>query len=283
MASKRATRAKKSAPPRAAPRRAARSRDEPPPRVVEAGPLVPADGVEAFRAALTAGEPWYPALLEVIGRWVSAEETVDGVHYRYLIAGEAFDWLRLAQRLLEAAGDAVPADEAERLLLFGLPPEAADGADDESFARAIGGEKHRAHLNFRYGVIVEEALLLSAEQELQKAGRLAGERGGPADVAAYERVYGQSFDELMGMYDMDSGVAPVDSLSMMDFQEFTYWCSKHRFRTGEPARVASDTRKALALLSTMEAGRARLARLSAGATAAGQPRVAVIEGSVAEG
>ena len=27
----------------------------------------------------------------------------------------------------------------------------------------------------------------------------------------------------------------------------------HRFRTGEPARVASDTRKALALLSRMEA------------------------------
>ena len=99
MTSKRATRTRKSA--------ARRAVEEP--RVVEAGALAPADGAEAFRAALRAGEPWYQALLEVIGRWVAAEETVDGVHYRYLIAGEAFDWLRLAQRLLEAAGDAVPA------------------------------------------------------------------------------------------------------------------------------------------------------------------------------
>ena len=65
------------------------------------GPLDSGQGVEAFLRLLERGEPWYPALLTVIARWTASEETVDGVYYRYLIGGEAFDWLRLAQRLIE--------------------------------------------------------------------------------------------------------------------------------------------------------------------------------------
>ena len=223
------------------------------------GPLEPDAGVATFLESIERGEPWYPTLLDVIGRWVAQEETVDGVHHRYLIAGEAFDWMRLAQRLLEGAGERVAADEAERLLLFGLPP---DGSDDEDFARAIGPQKHSAHLNFQYGVVVEEALLLSAEQELQKAGALSGSQSELADIAAYERVYGKPFEELMGLYRADTGSAVGEEMSLGEMQTFTYWCSKFRFRMGEPARVASDTRKALALLSTMESGRARLGGLA---------------------
>jgi len=232
--------------------------------VGEIAALDPGAGVARFREQLELGEPWYPALLGVIGRWVAAEEDVGGVLYRYLIAGEAFDWLRLAERLLEAVGELVPVEEAERLVLFGLPPDGGE-AQGEEFARSIGTQKHRGHLNFVYGVVVEEALLLSAERELQKAGSLSGSSGGPVDVAAYERVYGKSFPELAVMYRAESGAMLGERVRVPDLQAFTYWCSKYRFRMGEPARVASDTRKALALLSTMESGRARLGGLSAAA------------------
>ncbi len=195
----------------------------------------------------------------MIGRWVAAEETLKRERYLYLIAGEAFDWLRLAQRLIESAGKLVPADESERLLLFGVPP---DGADEEEFARALGPEKHRAHLNVQYGVIVEEALLLSAENDLNKAGALSGSNGSMADVEAYERVYGRPYEELLGMYGAETDQPAGERMSLTEMQAFTYWCSKYRFRLGEPARVASDTRKALALLSTMEPSRARLGGLS---------------------
>lgn len=225
------------------------------------GPLEPEAGVRAFREALLAGRPWYPSLLEVVGRWVAAEESVDGEPYRYLIAAEAFDWLRLAQRLLEGASDLVPAAEAEQLLLFGLAP---DGGDEEEFARAVGAQKYRAHLNFQYGVVVEEALLLTVELELLKAGTLAGVEGAHADVSAYALVYGRAYEELLGMYRAETGAVSGERMALSQLQSFTYWCSKYRFRMGEPARVASDTRKALALLSTMEAGRGRLGRRSAG-------------------
>ena len=202
------------------------------------------------------GQPWYPALLEVVARWAAAEEELNGVRQRYLIGGEAFDWLLLAQRLLAEVEEQIPTGELERLLIFGLPP---DGSTEEDFARAIGGPKHRAHLNFQYGVTVEELLLLSAELELQKAGRLAGAGQPQPDVLAYERVYGKSLEELQLLYATETDTRLAARMRQTELQAFTYWCSKYRLRHSEPARVASDTKKAIALMSRMEGGRGRLA------------------------
>ena len=218
-------------------------------------PLEAEEGVATFVAGLRADQAWYPALLQIVARWVTADERADGANYHYLLGGEAFDWRRLAERLLDAAGDLVPAEEAERLLFDGKPPEGED-ASEEAFARAIGREKYRAHLNFQYGVTIEETLLLQAETELQKARSLDGVRGEPADVAAYERVYGKPFLELVAEYRIETGAALAEQVSQAELAAFTYWCSKYRFRLAEPARVASDTRKALALLSRLEAERA---------------------------
>lgn len=219
----------------------------------EGGPLGPEEAREAFIAALKRGAPWYPALLDVVARWVAPTEDDDGVANTYLIAGEAFDWLHLAERLVEAAGRLVPRHEAERLLVHG---EAPDGSDELAFARAIGPSKHRAHLNFQYGVVVEEALLLSAELELYKARPINGALEEPADVLAYERVYGRTLPELLQLYRADGGPHLAGRVRHADWQAFTYWCSKYRFKMGEPARVASDTRKALALLSRLRSEQA---------------------------
>lgn len=227
-------------------------------RVPREGPLNPEQGVESFRRALERSDEWYPALLAVIARWSHPREERDGTIYHYLIGGEAFDWLLLAERLLGEVNDLVPPQEAERLLLFGIAP---DAGDDESFEAAIGTPKYRAHLNFQYGVVIEELLLLSVEQEYQKAGRLVGSGQAMPDVAAYDHVYGKSLDELMMLCGSECDVPLLSPISLKNWQSFTYWCSKYRVRTGEPARVASDTRKAVALMSRLESGRVRLGRM----------------------
>ena len=53
------------------------------------------------------------------------------------------------------------------------------------------------------------------------------------------------------------GLARDERMAQAELQAFTYWLSKYRVRTGEPARVASDTKKAMAMMSRLEAGRAR--------------------------
>jgi hypothetical protein len=227
-------------------------------RVPREGPLTPEQGIEAFRRSVERNAPWYPALLDVIARWVASEEVVEGVRLRYLLAGEAFDWLLLAHRLIETLPDgALPVFEVEELLIFGRPP---DRSSEDDFAQAIGPQKHRAHLNFQYGVVTEELLLLAVEEEIHKEGRIVHAGLEVPEVAAYERVYGKTLDELRILYLEESGQRVRDQMPMSGMQQFTYWLSKYRLRVSDPARVASDTRKALAEMSRLERARNRLGR-----------------------
>ncbi len=76
--------------------------------------LAPAGDAEVIKyleQAITSGKHWYIALLETIRLWGTVEETHNGRTYCYLIAGEAFDWLLLAERLCEAVDGLLPDDE----------------------------------------------------------------------------------------------------------------------------------------------------------------------------
>lgn len=221
------------------------------------GPLLPDQAVEAYRRALRRGDDWYDALLVIVARWVAPSEILEGVEQVYLVGGEAFDWLRLAQRLIDAAGDLVPPAESERLLIMGLAPRTET---EEEFERAIGPAKYRAHLNFQYGVVIEELLMLATEQELLKAGGLTHYGRRNADIAAYEHVYGKPLEELKALYAQDEGREVTEEMDLSAMHAFTYWLSKYRLRFMEPARVASDTKKAMTMMARLEGNRARADR-----------------------
>lgn len=219
--------------------------------------------LEIFMCALDAGEPWFDALMRAIALWQRPQETVDGRRYRYLVGGEAFDWLLLAERILDAAGGRMPDAEVERLLFHGRVPEdgtiADDGArvDDAGLREMIGDTKHRAHLNYLYGVVVEEALQYSVELEVSKERLTLHMPDRRADDAThdpvYARIYGRTRADLLAQFRDEHGLPDGPQISLGDLREFMYWLFKYRVKTSEPARVASDTRKALAQLSSMEA------------------------------
>lgn len=229
--------------------------------------------LEIFLCALDAGEPWFDALMRAIAVWQRPHETVDGRQYRYLVGGEAFDWLLLAERILEAAGDRVPDDEAEHLLFHGRVPEGDavpdDGGrvDDASLREMIGDTKHRAHLNYLYGVVVEEALQYAVEMEVSKERLTLHMRDPRVDEAlhdpVYERIYGRTRADLLAQFRDEHGLPHGPQIGLSDLREFMYWLFKYRVKNAEPARVASDTRKALAQLSAMEAAVRRARRRAA--------------------
>ena len=193
---------------------------------------------------------WFIAVLEGVGQWPLAEEEVNGCRYRYLIGGEAFDWLLLVERLCEALDDLTPEEEREALLVHGrFPTEVSE----ETFRRLLGAAKYRAHLNFRYGVQVEEALQLSVAQEVQKERLCRVWENGHIDDDVCSRIYGATRRELFARFQGGRGLSG-DSVSLGDLHEFTYWLFKHRVNNADPARVASDTRKGLAMLSRLQAG-----------------------------
>ncbi len=210
------------------------------------------DAVLHFRAAVAAGAPWHRALLEAMSLWTLPEESYDGRRYKYLLQGEAFDWLLLAERLCDAiddAGGAVPADAKERLLFTGRLPEPME---EDEFRDLIGVTKHRAYLNFHYGVVLEEALQLAAEEEARKR-HMARCFTDTEDLVeeAFRQLYQKSRSELLEEFRTGVRMDRRRGMNLTDLKEFTYWLHKRRIDLWDPARVASDTRKAITRLEKL--------------------------------
>jgi hypothetical protein len=200
--------------------------------------------IKHLKQAIRDGKNWYIALMEAIRLWRSPEEEYKGELYRYLIGGQAFDWLRLAERLLEEIKDEVPEEERIDLLFFDRPP--IDMTEAE-FKAAMGTIKYRAYLNFLYGVLIEQALLLAVVYEIRK-GRFAPMDPEKETNTAYRKIYRADMSELLDAFQKEMKYPRRVSLTLTEMKEFTYWLFKYRVKKSEKPKIASDTKKALALI-----------------------------------
>ena len=133
------------------------------------------------------------------GEWTVPRETLDQVETDYLIGGKrsiGCCWRSVCCGGVPASF--LPSDEVERLLFDGVLPAEITEAH---FKSALGPEKYRAHLNFFYGVVVEEALWYAVEREVEKERGVRGLHGlgGVQDVIA-ERLYRASFGALLSRF-----------------------------------------------------------------------------------
>ncbi len=210
-------------------------------------PDTDAEAIEHFRRAVADGKHWYIALLEAIGLWTSAEEVRNGRTYRYLIEGEAFDWLLLAERLCETVGGLLPDDEQDALLLHSRP---ALALSPEEVGELMGSDKYHQYLNYFYGVTVEGVLLLAVQEEVRKERQiLSSNKEHEVANEAYRRIYGATRAALLKRFRREKGYTQLNSITLTELKEFTYWLFKYRLKESEKAKVASDTRKALRLLN----------------------------------
>ena len=209
-------------------------------------PLTLTGDAEAIRhlgQTIASGKHWYIALLEAIGLWASAEETHNGRTYRYLIAGEAFDWLLLAERLCQAVDGLLPDDERMALLFHGESPL---DITMEKFKELIGHEKYRQYLNYFYGITVEKALILAVQEEVRKERWTWGYNGEYDTIdEVYRRIYGTTKATLLKQFRREKGYRQLRSISLTELNEFTYWLFKYRLEQCDKARIASDTKKGL--------------------------------------
>jgi hypothetical protein len=206
-----------------------------------------AKAISHLEQAIIGGRHWYTALLEAIGLWTDGEETYNGRHYRYLIDGEAFDWLLLAERLCEAVDSLLPEEEKLALLFHGQPPIRLS---KEKFKELIGSGKYHQYLNYFYGITVEEALILAVQEEVRKERRTLGYNKEPNLInEVYQRIYGATKATLLKRFRGEKGYPQLRSISLTELKEFTYWLFKYRLKQCDKARIASDTKKALEQLS----------------------------------
>jgi len=199
--------------------------------------------VSHLKTEIASGKHWYLALLEAIALWDLEEECHQGRHFRYLIGGEAFDWFVLAERLLGELDSGLPLEGMEDFLFFGRPPLELG---EQELKGLMGYAKYRAHLNYLYGITVEEALILAVEEEVRKERRC---RAAKEDLGlqeeVYQRIYGQPYSRLWQEFCQEKGYSRGEGLPFYQLKEFTYWLFKYRLRHSHKARLASDTKKGL--------------------------------------
>jgi hypothetical protein len=204
------------------------------------------EAINHLEQEISGGRHWYIALLEAMGMWSSAAEDHCGRIYRYLIAGEAFDWLLLAERLCETVDDLLPMDEKEALLFHARPPLKLS---PEEVRTLIGQSKHKQYLSYFYGVTVEQAMIMAVEEEVLKERRVSGfNNEGDVNSEAYRRIYGESRQAMLKRFRRETGYAQLRSITLSEMKEFSYWLFRYRIEQCEPVKVASDTRKALEYL-----------------------------------
>lgn len=197
----------------------------------------------------TGDQHWFHALLHAIRNWPLSSETRDEREFNYLVGGEAFDWLLLAERLCCEMPDLVPEDEAEALLFHERLPLDTDEADFETLL----GAKYKPHLNFVYGVRVEAALQVAVQEEVRKelSATRVWENNGHIEDEAFERIYGKPSAELLAAFKASAG-GGSDRFSLSRLSEWRYWLFQYRVKNCDPAKVASDTRKGLLMLQSLD-------------------------------
>ncbi len=205
-----------------------------------------AEAISYLKQAIADGQHWYIALLGSIGLWTSASEVRNDRTYKYLIGGEAFDWLLLAERLCETVDGLLPEDEKNAMLFSGIPPLELTAREVKEL---IGSSKYGQYLNYFYGVTVEEALLLAVQEEIDKERHIWGYRSKEESPdEAYRRIYNAPRTSLLKRFRQEKGHPQLKSINITELKEFTYWLFKYRLKQSEKARIASDTTKALGYL-----------------------------------
>jgi hypothetical protein len=205
-----------------------------------------AGAISYLKQAISDGRHWYIALLGAIGLWSSASEVRNDRTYQYLIEGEAFDWMLLAERLCETVNGMLPEEERNAMLFSGIPPLELTAREVKEL---IGNGKYGQYLNYFYGVTVEEALLLAVQEEIDKERRTWGFRSKEESPdEAYHRIYNAPRASLLKRFRQEKGYPQLKSINITELKQFTYWLFKYRLKQCEKARIASDTTKALGYL-----------------------------------
>ena len=211
--------------------------------------------LEIFNNALNNGENWKDVVLEIIRIWRIPEEKKGNHKSTYLISGEAFNWIRLAIRIVNSSNIEIPEDEIREFLFSGFLPNALS---EDEFKSKIGDSKFKGWQNYYYGIIVEQGVIELTKMNIMKkvfstGVNISDER---LDIV-FDEIYGNSFEVLWK--DFNLNIIGVNrkyylpkTTGESESEEFVYWLFKRRLSKSTPEVFASRVNEALKYLDNVK-------------------------------
>ena len=212
---------------------------------------------ELVEKSLKDGLDWREVVLGTIKIWKIPEEKFGNQKLIYLISGEAFNWIRLATRIISSFNIQPPREQINDFLFKGFLP---CGFSENKFKSKIGDVKFRGWQNYFYGVIVEESVIELSKLKFMKKVFSSG-----IDISEkildeiYKEIYGDIFEvlwEKFNFYDQKGNrnkkyyLPKTTGQSQID--EFTYWLFKNRLMNSTPEVFASRVNEALKYLDNVK-------------------------------
>ncbi len=214
---------------------------------------------------------WQKAFIATIAAWPVENEVVYGETFHYFIGGEAFNWKRLAERIaIELAADGFHNPESHEIFDWIATSGTFGGLSEQEFRRILGVDGWRAHLNYFYGVHIEQCLLAAVQSRIQKQRYSSGMP--PSDDAsdrAFMGLYEESEQELWQLFMSENAErlahlideSADDTRSIALDEEFTYWLFKRRIENTNAPQVAAETQRGLDMMARIADADERRARL----------------------
>ena len=188
-----------------------------------------------LRAAAGITKPWHAALLRAVGQWKAPYERVRERDWHYVIGGEALDWLTLAERLCYEIPMWFLLKNWKRYCFVGnYRMKWGKNSLDRLSVRSVT----TAHLNYWYGVVVEEALQLSVENGIRKNHRARCYQDNESLVEeTFRHIYGETRVALAAQF-IDTADClwggDAETFTLTGYKEFTYWLFKRRLKKWHP-------------------------------------------------
>tara|TARA_Y100001970_G_C14227029_1_gene856316 strand:+ start:1541 stop:2203 length:663 start_codon:yes stop_codon:yes gene_type:complete len=187
------------------------------------------------------------AFMKIIGHWPLKSEKIDNIEYQYWVNDEAFNWHLLATRIIFSITEANNKQILNKLLhsTYLLP-----GTDQRKIINLFSPDKYRAHLNFIYGVVLEEVIICFNEMEKNK-DVINQFNASDAINAVYLDLYGYNFSEFIRVYEFEKKIKLDEFNSLYSYYDFLYWSWKYRLKKSTPEKIAYDSQSGINFLMNM--------------------------------
>ena len=214
---------------------------------------------------------WQAAFIKTVASWPKENERVHGAMFHYFIGEEAFNWKRLAELIatrVSTNGDRNVT--SDRIFEWIDTTGVFGGISEQEFRRILGVDAWRAHLNYFYGVHIEQCLIAAIQSRIQKRRYASGMP--PSDDAserAYLGLYEETEQTLWDQFLECNSVrlaeliaeSPEKTRTIALDEEFTYWLFKKRIEHTNAPQIAAETQRGLAMLNQIRSADERRNRM----------------------